>query len=69
MFFGGFPGFDEGMRRPSQRADTTKFYTDLGVSKDATSAEIKKVFSFVYFGLFHLGVQEAGDSTSSRQGR
>ena len=43
MFFGGFPGFDEGMRRPQQRADTSKMYEVLGVTKDASSSDIKKV--------------------------
>ncbi len=43
MFFGGFPGFDEGMRRPSGPVNTTKLYDLLDVSKEATQAEIKKV--------------------------
>ena len=44
MFFGGFPGFDEGMRRPAQRADTNKMYEVLGVDKSASTADIKKVW-------------------------
>jgi DnaJ family protein A protein 2 len=44
MFFGGFPGFDEGMRRPSGPVDSTKLYTVLGVDKSASNADIKKAY-------------------------
>jgi len=53
MFFGGgggggfpFPGMDgQGMGgRPKKDADTTKFYKALEVSKDASSADIKKAY-------------------------
>lgn len=46
MFFGGFPGFDDGSaRRSSKKVDTNKFYEVLGVDKNATTADIKKVWA------------------------
>ena len=54
MFFGGFPGgfpggqdFEDmpGMGRgPKKEVDNSKFYEVLGVSKNATSDEIKKAY-------------------------
>jgi len=53
MFFGGgggfpFPGMDGpggmGGGRPKKDADTTKFYTLLGVDKNASGADIKKAY-------------------------
>ncbi len=44
MFFGGFPGFDEGMRRPGGPVDNKKLYGTLGVEQSASSAEIKKAY-------------------------
>ena len=44
MFFGGFPGFDEGLRRPSGPVDNKKLYETLGVDKSASNADIKKAY-------------------------
>mmetsp|Transcript_17663 Transcript_17663/g.15043 ORF Transcript_17663/g.15043 Transcript_17663/m.15043 type:complete len:91 (-) Transcript_17663:226-498(-) len=44
MFFGGDPFGDFGGSSSRGDVDTQKFYDILGVSKDATSSEIKKAF-------------------------
>merc|ERR1719350_757563 len=46
MFFGGFPGMDGGFPGGcgSKPADTTGFYTALGVEKDAAQSHIKKAY-------------------------
>ena len=44
MFFGGFPGFDEGPRRSSGPVDNKKLYEALGVDKSASTADIKKAY-------------------------
>eukprot|EP00927_Polykrikos_kofoidii_P003985 TRINITY_DN1158_c0_g1_i12.p1 TRINITY_DN1158_c0_g1~~TRINITY_DN1158_c0_g1_i12.p1 ORF type:complete len:515 (-),score=101.08 TRINITY_DN1158_c0_g1_i12:469-2013(-) len=51
MFFGGFPGMEgggfpgsKGGGRGGKPADTTKFYTELGVDKNAGADEIKKAY-------------------------
>eukprot|EP01029_Cantina_marsupialis_P009657 TRINITY_DN2241_c0_g3_i1.p1 TRINITY_DN2241_c0_g3~~TRINITY_DN2241_c0_g3_i1.p1 ORF type:complete len:415 (+),score=105.19 TRINITY_DN2241_c0_g3_i1:245-1489(+) len=43
MFFGDFGGEEE-VHRPSKPVDTQELYDVLGVSKDATTPEIKKAF-------------------------
>jgi len=43
--FGGFPGFGGGGRGgPKKKVDNSKLYDLLGVAKEATPDEIKKVF-------------------------
>lgn len=42
--FGGFPGFGGGRGGPKKKVDNSKLYEILGVAKEATQDEIKKVF-------------------------
>lgn len=44
MFFGGFPGFGDDMRRAPRNVDNKKLYECLGVEKDASVADIKKAY-------------------------